>query len=133
MSWNPRVTSSNPGVTSSNPRFTSSKPGATSSNLRVTSFKPTSHEFKSANYYINETQRNSLKSSLFPTVISPKLFGNSWGNSYVQLYVPTTPWLRLQQEADWVKINFERRDLNSPEKSHPLPDYFGENYFFVRF
>ena len=36
-------------------------------------------------------------------------------------YVPTTPWLQLQQEAEWVNINFERRDLNSPQKSHPSP------------
>ena len=33
-------------------------------------------------------------------------------------YVSTTPWLRRQQESEWVNINFERRDLNSPQKSH---------------
>ena len=41
-------------------------------------------------------------------------------------YVSTTPWLRLQQEAEWENINFERRNLNSPQKCHPLPDDFGE-------
>ena len=33
-------------------------------------------------------------------------------------YVSTTPWLRLEQEAEWVNINFERRDLDSPYKNH---------------
>ena len=36
-------------------------------------------------------------------------------------YVSTTEWLQLQQEAERVNINFEKRDLNSPEKSHPHP------------
>ena len=40
--------------------------------------------------------------------------------------VPTTPWLRLQQKAEWVIINFERRNRDAPQKSHPSPDGFGE-------
>ena len=51
-----------------------------------------------------------------------------WGNLHVQFLViiscftfSTTPWLRLQQKTTWVNINFERRDLNSPQKSHPPP------------
>ena len=28
-------------------------------------------------------------------------------------HVSITPWLRLQQEAEWININIERRDLNS--------------------
>ena len=67
-----------------------------------------------------KTQENSLKSSLFPNIISPKLFGNSRGNSYVLFYVSTTPGLRLQQKAEWVNIKFERKDLNSLQKSQSL-------------
>ena len=58
-SWNPRVTSSNLQVTSSNPRIIKSM----------------------------KTQVSSLKSSSFLKIVSPKLFGNSWGNSYVQFLV----------------------------------------------
>ena len=39
-------------------------------------------------------------------------------------YVSTTPWLRLQQEAEWVNINFERGDLNFTQKNYPPPDDF---------
>ena len=40
-------------------------------------------------------------------------------------------WLQLQQEAEWVNFNFERSGLNSPQKSYPPPDEFGEICFFV--
>ena len=49
------------------------------------------------------------------------------------LYVSTTQWLRLQQEAEWVNINFERRNLNSPQKCHPAPNDLGEICFFLCF
>ena len=115
-SSNPRVTSSNPRITGSNPRITSSNPRVTSSNPRVTNSIP--RITKSI-----KTQVNSLKSSSFPTSLSLKLFGNSWGNSYGQLLVITScftfPLLRGC-------INFERRNLNSPQNSHPPPDDFGE-------
>ena len=42
---------------------------------------------------------------------------------FLRLLVLNFPWLQLQQEAEWVNINFERRDLNFPQKSHPSPDY----------
>ena len=48
-------------------------------------------------------------------------------------YVSTTPWLRLYQEAEWVNINFERIDLNSPQKSHFSRDDFGAICFFLFF
>ena len=44
------------------------------------------------------------------------------------LYISTISWLRRQQEAMWVNINFERRDLTSAQKRHPFPDDFGENF-----
>ena len=65
-------------------------------------FEFTSYEFKSTSYKLESTshefeftriiksmkiQVNSLKSSSFPKIISPKLFGNSWGNLYVQFLV----------------------------------------------
>ena len=67
-------------------------------------FKSTSYEFKSTSYEFKftiykfkatssriiksmKTQVNSLKSSSFPRIISPQLFGSSWGNSYVQFLV----------------------------------------------
>ena len=53
-------------------------------------FKSTSYEFKSTSSRIiksMKTQVNSLKSSSFPKIISPKLFSNSWGNLYVQFLV----------------------------------------------
>ena len=43
----------------------------------------------------------------------------------LSFYVSTKPWLRRQQEADWVNINFDRRDLNFPQKSDPHPNDFG--------
>ena len=99
-SWNPLVTSPNPQFTSSNPQITNSKPRFTSSNSRI---------IKSM-----KIQVNSFKISSFPKIISLKLFGNSWGNSVsgdnLLFYVSTTQWLRLQQEVEWVNINFERRD-----------------------
>ena len=67
----------------------------TSCELRVTSyeFKAQKHELKFKSASSNplviksmKTQGNSLKSSSFPKIISPKLLGNSWGNSYVQLF-----------------------------------------------
>ena len=94
-SWNPRVTSSNPRVPNSNPRVTSSiyelqlqiyelvsssNPRITSSNPRVTSSNP--RIIKSM-----KTQVNSLNCSSFPTIISPKLFDNLWGNWYVEFLV----------------------------------------------
>ena len=45
----------------------------------------------------------------------------------------TTPWLRLQHEAECVNINFERRDLNSPRKSHPLPMILKKFAFYFAF
>ena len=55
----------------------------------------TSYEFKSTSYgfeftriiKLMKTQVNSFKSSSLPKMISPKLFGNSWGNLYVQFLV----------------------------------------------
>ena len=48
-------------------------------------------------------------------------------------YVCTTPCLWLQQEAEWGSINFERKDLNFPQKSHPPSDDFKEICFFLCF
>ena len=45
------------------------------------------------------------------------------------LHVSITPWLRLQQEAKWVNINFERRDLNFLQKIH-LPLMILEKFAF---
>ena len=100
-SSNPRFTSSNSRVTSSNPqvaslnlrvsssnlRATSLNVRITSSNARVTSLNP---PFTSSNPRINKpvkTQANSLKSSSYPKIISPTLFDNSRGNSYIQFLV----------------------------------------------
>ena len=67
-SWNSKVQvmTSNPQVTSSNARVTSSNPRVIKS-MRI--------------------QVNSPKNSWFPDIISPKLFGNSWDNSFVQFLV----------------------------------------------
>ena len=61
--WNFKSVSSNPRVTSSNLRVPSSNPRI------IKSIK---------------TQVNNFKSCLFPKIRSPKLFGNLWGNWYVQ-------------------------------------------------
>ena len=45
-------------------------------------------------------------------------------------YLSTILWLRLQQESKWVKINFERKALTSPQESHPSLDGFGEAFAF---
>ena len=67
-SWNSKV------------RVTSSDPRVTSSNLRVASSSP--RIIKSM-----KTQVSNLKSSWFPETASPKLFGSSWGNLFVQFLV----------------------------------------------
>ena len=122
---------------------------STSYEFKLTSceFRFTSYEFKSTSYLLKstsyelkstssriiksmKTHANSLKRSLFPKIISPKLFGNSWGN--LLFYVTTTQWLQLKQEAVWVNINFERRDLNSL-RNDPSPNDFGEIYFSFAF
>ena len=125
---------SNPRVTSSNPRATISNPRVTSSNSRVTSPNPQIIKWI-------KTQVNSLKSCSFPKIVSPKLFGNSW--LYVKFLVIiscfTFPLLHgygfsrrrsdlsKHHTVNWVsKHNFERRNLNSPRKSRPPPDDFGE-------
>ena len=65
----------------------------------------------------------ALTNSLFAKIISPTLFGNSWGNSYVQFLVViscfTLLLLSFQQEAEWVNINFERTALNIHIKVNP--------------
>ena len=108
---------------SSNLRATSSNPRVISSDPRI---------IKSV-----KTQVNSLKSSSFHKIISPELFNNSWGSSVsgdnLLFYVPATPCLRLQQEAEWVNINFERIDISSPQKIYPPPNNFGEICFFLWF
>ena len=80
-------------------KSTSYKFKSTSYEFKSTSYelKSTSHEFKSTSYELKstssriiksmKTQVKSLKSVSFPKIISPKLFDNSWGNSYVQFLV----------------------------------------------
>ena len=81
-------------------------------------FQSTSHEFESTRIIKSmKTQVNSLKSSSFHKIVSPKLFSNSWGNLYIQFFVLRFHYSMAMIES--VNINFERRDLNSPQKSHP--------------
>ena len=40
---------------------------------------------------------------------------------------------KAQQKAEWENINFERRDLDFPQKSYPPPEDFGEICFFLCF
>ena len=86
-----------------------------------------------------KTQVKKLKISSFPKIISLKSFGNSLGNSFVQFmaiilfYVSTNPLVRLQQEDEWFNINFEKRDLNSPQKSHSPPMILDEVVFSFAF
>ena len=75
-------------------KSTSRKFESTSYKFESTSyvFESTSYEFESTSYEFEstriiksiKTQVNNLKSSSFPSIISPKLFGNSWRNLYVQ-------------------------------------------------
>ena len=86
-----------------------------------------------------KTKVKKLKISSFPKIISLKLFGNSLGNSFVQFmaiilfYVSTNPLVQLQQEDEWFNINFEKRDLNSPQKSHSPPMILDEVVFSFAF
>ena len=108
---------------SSNPRVTNSNPRVTSSNSRI---------IKSM-----KTQVNSLINSSFTKIISPTLFDNSWNNSAsgnnFLFYVSATLWLRLQQEAEWVNIHFERRDLKKKSEKSPFPWWFWKNLLFLCF
>ena len=117
-SSNPRVTSSNHKITSSNPRVTSSILRVTSENPRVTSLNPRDTSSDPRIIKSMKTQVNSLKSSPFPKIISPKLFDSLWDNSVsgddLFFYVSCTPWLWLHLEGEWVNINFDRIDQNSP-------------------
>ena len=60
---------------------------------------------------------------------------NQWKLRYDNLlfYDSTTPWLRLQQEAERVNIDYERRDLNFARKNHPPPNDFEEICFLLCF
>ena len=146
---NPRVTSSNPRVTSTD--FTIYEFKSKCYKFKSTSckFKSTRYEFKSASYEFKfisyefksttsriiksmKTHVNSLKSSSFHKIISPKLLGKfvrqrvrSVSRNNLLFYFSTTPWIKLQQEAEW--------DLNFPQKSHLYPDDFGEIRFFFCF
>ena len=105
--------------------FTSSDLQVTSSNLRV---------IKSM-----KTEVSSLKSSWFLKIVSPKLFGNSWGKSYIQFQekISCFTFSRLHgysfSKNERVNITCERRDLNFPQKSYPPAGDFGESYFFLCF
>ena len=80
---------------------------------------------------IIKIQLKSLKSSLFPKISSPKFVRQlvrSVSGDNLLFYASTTAWLRRQQDAEWVNINFERRHLNSPQKSHPSANDFGESF-----
>ena len=92
-SWNSNVEVSNSRITSSNVRVTSPNPRVTSSRI-IKAMK---------------TQVNTLEIFSFPKVLSLKLFGYSWGNSYSQFlviislfYFSTILWLQLQQGTKWV-------------------------------
>ena len=112
-SSNPWVTSSNLQVTSSNPRAMSSNPRVASSNPLVTSFNPrvTSWNLQvtSSNPQIIKSMKiqvSSLKSSSFLKIVSPKLFSNSRGNSYVHFLVIicfTFPPLRFHHSQGFSK------------------------------
>ena len=91
------------------------------------------HEFK--NHLINENSSkqpwnfNSLKISSFLKILCLKIVRQfvrelvlSVSGDNLVFYFFTISWLRLQQEAMWVNINFERRDLTSTQKSHSVPD-----------
>ena len=104
---------------------------STSYEFKFTSYelKSTSYEFESTSYVFEstssgiiksmKTQVNSYKSSSFPKNISPKLFGNSWSDLYVQflviIFCLTFPQLHGYGQVS----KLERRDLNSPKESHP--------------
>ena len=49
----------------------------------------------------------------------------------LMFYFPIISWLWIQQRTMWVNINFERRDLNSPQKTHPSSDDIGKTYFHL--
>ena len=146
---NPRVTSSNPRVTSTDFTIYEFKSKCYKFKSTCCKFKSTSYEFKSASYEFKfisyefksttsriiksmKTHVNSLKSSSFHKIISPKLLGKfvrqrvrSVSRNNLLFYFSTTPWIKLQQEAEW--------DLNFPQKSHLYPDDFGEIRFFFCF
>ena len=117
-SWNsnPRITSSNPRVTNSNPRVTSSNLRVASSNPQVTSSNPRVQD--SLNHQIIKAL---IKSSSFPTTISPKLFGNLWGNLCVQFLVIISCFT--------FPLLWKKRPKFSTEKS-PSPRWFWRNLLF---
>ena len=113
------IQSSNARVTSSNPRVTSSNPQVTSSNPWIIKWI--------------KTQVSSLKSSSFPKILSPKLFGSSWGNLYFQFLVIiscfTFPLLHgygFSRKLSAYALTSKEENLNSPQKSHPFRDDFGD-------
>ena len=80
-----------------------------------------------------KTQVNSLKTSSFSEILKPYIVWQfvrqlvrSVFDYNLVLYLSTLSWLRLQQEAKWVNINFERRELTSAKRGYPTPDDFGE-------
>ena len=101
-------------------------------------FKSASYEFKSTSYEFKSTSSSTIKSikkiskqafkttkgNSFPKVVSSKLLRQhviSTCGGNLSHYVAATPWLWLQQDAEWININFWRWDLNSLHKNHPPP------------
>ena len=105
-------------------KFTSYEFESTSSEFKFTSF-----EFKSKGYEFKPTSWTIIKSvkthvrQLVPSVSGDNLFFNGSSIS----------WLWLQQEAKWININLERRDLDSLQKCHPSPMILEKFPFFFAF
>ena len=89
------------------------KTRVTSCELRVTSWK-----LKSTSWKLKSTSGNSkVRVQIHELRVQIHEF---WWHSLVLRFHYFM--LRLQQQVEWVDINFERRDLNSPQKCHPPPD-----------
>ena len=91
---------------------------STSYVLRFKSYKFefTSHNFETIRIIKSiKTQVNICKSSSFSKIIRRQFVRElvcSFSGDNFLFYVSITPWLRLSQSEN---INFERRDLNSPQ------------------
>ena len=140
MSYKFETTSYEFKCTSYEFEFTSYKFESASYEFEFTSYKfeSASYEFEFTSYEFESTSYEFEFSSFEfeSTGSNPKLFGNSWGNLYVEFLVIISCFtFPLLHGYVWVtNINFERRDLNSLQKGTqpPLPpNDFGEICFFI--
>ena len=97
------------------------------------------HKFKNDQINENSSKKpfKTATDNSFPNIVSPKLLKqlaiSASGDNLLHYYVSATPWLWLQQETEWITIEFGRRYLSFLHKNYPTPMILGKFAFFFAF